>query len=137
MIRALARFVALLALAAAFPAHGELAAEFPAGSIRTRDDATRALAAARAESAAIESAYAAEQQRCAGTFFVNRCQDEARRRRELALREVRKVELQARATQRRLDAEERARRREQQPAADAAERAKRAAEGRAALENRE
>ncbi|MCK6428282.1 MAG: hypothetical protein L6Q72_04275, partial [Burkholderiaceae bacterium] len=116
MLRALARRIAPLVLAAALPAHAELAAQFPAGSIRTREDATRALAAARTEAAAVEEAYAAEQQRCAQAFFVNRCQDEARRTRELALREVRRVELEARDTQRRLDAEERARRRAQQPA---------------------
>ncbi|MFN3566649.1 MAG: hypothetical protein ACK4V1_11780, partial [Burkholderiaceae bacterium] len=102
MIRALARFIAMLALAAASAAYGELGAEVPAGGIRTREDAARALDAAKAEAAAIERAYEAEQQRCATTFFVNRCQDDARRKRELALREVRKVELQARETQRRL-----------------------------------
>lgn len=111
--RCLAAVVAGLAIAAAAaPARGAsgelLARDFPAGSIVSRTQAERALEAARELEARSNRDWDAAQIRCAREFFVNRCIDAARRERNAALVQVRRVRVEANSVQRRLDAEQRA-----------------------------
>ncbi|MCU0769271.1 MAG: hypothetical protein MUD07_07785 [Burkholderiaceae bacterium] len=94
---------------------------FPAGSIGTRSQADAAIAAANAEEARLAREFDARDAECLTRFLVNDCKEKVRRERELALRDVRRVELEARDTRRRLDQEDLARRRAEQAQAEAAE----------------
>jgi len=111
--------VLLLALPAAAQ---DFLARFPAGSITTREQAEAALAAAGKEQTRIEQEFAARDAECYRRFLVNECRDTVRRERELARRDVRRVELEAGDTRRRLDQQEaeqrRAAQREQHEAQD-------------------
>src|SRR4030095_16911256 len=98
-----------------------VAAKYPAGSLKSREDAAAALGGIKSERSRNEQEQREAEQRCAKTFFVNSCRDEARRKYEATERELRRVELEARGVQRRLDEEERLARRAEEDARRAAE----------------
>ncbi len=112
----------LLALPAAASDFGT---RYPDGSIRDTAQAQAALKDADAEMARIGQSAKSREADCYRGFFVNSCRDNVRREKELAEREVKRVQLEARDLQRRLDAEEVARRRAEDAAAGAAEDAQR------------
>lgn len=68
---------------------------YPAGSIRSVQDAEAALADVRQEQAEAEARYLAEQQACHPKFFATSCIEQAKERRRQALSAVRPVELEA------------------------------------------
>ncbi len=119
MLRALVLIAALSAPASA--ADSPLQRDLPSGSIRTREQAASASLAARARAESIDLAYKAESERCATVVLVKRCLGNARRIRDVELREVERVNREARDVVRKLDAQERA-------GARAAEDARRAAQ---------
>ena len=96
-------------------------ARYPAGSIRDAEQARTALKDADAEMARIEQNAKSSDAACYRGFFVNSCRDKVRREKQLAEREVDKVRLEARELQRRIDAEQVAKRREEADKARAAE----------------
>jgi colicin import membrane protein len=100
--------VSALLAAGGIPAAGQTTAD--------RDALVEALAAAKRESAQIERRYEQAQQDCAGQFAVNPCRERARAERDEQLRQARARELEAGDALRRLDAEARARQREQRGA---------------------
>jgi hypothetical protein len=73
-------------------------------SVETADGA---LADVKAERAAIQARFAAEESRCHSEFFANACVDKAKERRRLSLQKVRKVEVDANAFLRRERVEKR------------------------------
>ncbi|MGE5339429.1 MAG: hypothetical protein ACM3PU_16490 [Gemmatimonadota bacterium] len=131
--------LAVLVIEPASAAGPALQTEYPAGSIRTREQAAAALQSARAHAEEIERSYRAEISACAATIFVTRCENKARSKRDAEMREVERVRLEAHSLTRRLDADERARARaaeETRRAAEAPERRQREAESRAEFEAR-
>lgn len=98
----------------------------PAGSIRDAAQAQTVLKEADAEMARIAQSAKERDAECLRGFLVNSCRDDVRREKELAEREVRRVRVEARDLQRRIDAEKVAKRRADKAAALAAEEAKRA-----------
>ena len=80
---------------------------------------------ADAEMARIAQSAKARDAECLRGFFVNSCRDDVRREKELAEREVRRVRVEARDVQRRIEAERVAKRRAEDEAARAAEDAQR------------
>jgi hypothetical protein len=135
------RITTFACLLLALPALAQTAAfgeRFPAGSIGTRSQADAAIAAASAEESRLAREFDARDAECLTRFLVNDCKEKVRRERELALRDVRRVELEARDTRRRLDQEDLARRRAEQAQAEAAEaQARRDREAAAAASQRE
>jgi hypothetical protein len=119
MLRALVLIAALSAQAS--EADSPLQRDFPSGSIRTREQAASASLAARGRAESIDLTYKAESERCATVVLVKRCLGNARRIRDAELREVERVNREARDVVRKLDAQERA-------GARAAEDARRAAQ---------
>ncbi len=114
------RFFLWLAILWTLPAAAsDFGARHPAGSIRDEVQAQVALKDADAEMARIGQSALSDEAACYRRFFVNSCRDIVRREKELAEREVKRVQLEAHDLQRRLDAEDVARRR----AADARTRA--------------
>lgn len=112
-VRRAALAALVLAIAAALPparaASGDaLARDFPPGSILASDQSDRALEAARLVEAQANRDWDAAQVRCAREFFVNRCIEAARRERNAAMVQVRRVRVEANGVQRRLEAERRA-----------------------------
>jgi hypothetical protein len=129
----------LLLIIGIFAACAALAQEFssnyPAGSITTREQAAQALAAAEKEQARLAREFDARDAECYSKFFVNSCREKVRRERELARRDVGRVELEAKETRRRLDQEDAARRRAEQDRQQAAEdEARRAREAEARMQ---
>lgn len=104
----------MLVLAAAPVDAQDIAARFPVGSITTREQADVALAATRQEEARIDQEYAARDAECYRKFMVNDCRDKVRREKELARREVKRVELEAGNTRRLLDQQDAEQRRNAQ-----------------------
>jgi colicin import membrane protein len=112
------RLLIALLFAASTPATAtELGVRYPIGSIAEPAQAEAALREADAEQTRIEREFAERDADCHKRFLVNRCREQARRDKLLAESEVRRVRLEARDLQRRLQAEEAVRKR-----AEAAER---------------
>jgi len=121
------RYLPVLLLLALPAAAQDLSARFPAGSITTREQAEAALEAARQEQARLDKEFAARDAECYRKFLVNDCRETVRRERELARREVRRVELEAGDTRRLLDQQESEQRRAAQREAQERQREDRAA----------
>lgn len=110
------RLLAVVLLAAALPAFGsEFGTRYPTGAIQDREQAEQALREADAEAARIDRAAAAREAECHKRFLVNKCRDEVRRDTLMAERELRRVRVEAHDLQRKLDAEEAARKRAESP----------------------
>jgi colicin import membrane protein len=110
-------------LAASSPATAtEFGVRYPSGSITEPAQAESALREAEAEQIRIERDHAERDADCHTRFLVNRCREQARRDRLLAESELRRVRLEARDLQRRLQAEEAARKRAEAAAGDGAAR---------------
>lgn len=123
----------MTALPLAFSAAAsDFSSRYPAGSIRDTAAAQTALKDAEAELARIAQNAKARDAECFRGFFVNSCRDDVRREKELAEREVKRVQLEANDFKRRLDAEELKKRRAEQSQAGAIDDAKRTQEGAAA-----
>ena len=116
---------ALLALIATPVAAEDFGARYPAGSIRDGVQAQIVLKEAEAEMTRIAQNAKARDAECLRGFLVNSCRDNVRREKELAEREVRRVRVEARDVQRRIEAERVAKRRADDEAARAAEDAQR------------
>ena len=117
-----------------------LQADFPPGSIATRDTADRALAAAQQAHAQLQREYEARSVYCSNVFFVNRCMDAARRTQRAGEHIVHGVTLEAHDLQRHLDGVAHAQSREQaarQQAADELLRPEREREAMASARMRE
>jgi hypothetical protein len=84
---------------------------YPAGSLKTREDSQAALAAARAETARTEQEFETREAECYRGVLVNDCREKARKDRDRAQRDIRRVEVEARDLDRRLNAEEHEQRR--------------------------
>lgn len=115
----------LLTLIATPVAAQDFGARYPAGSIRDGEQAQVVLKEAHAEMTRIAQSAKARDAECLRGFFINSCRDEVRRQKELAEREVRRVRVEARDVQRRIEAERVAKRRSDEEAAHAAEDAQR------------
>jgi hypothetical protein len=89
------------------------------GEPTARERALGTIAQAERESAEIESRYWQARRDCEKGFFVSPCQENARRERDQRLRSVREREVAARDALRQIDAEERAKAREQRSGAEA------------------
>ena len=107
-------------------AASDFGARYPAGSIRDAEQAQAVLKEADAEMTRIGQSAKERDAECLRKFLVNSCRDDVRREKELAEREVRRVRVEARDLQRRIDAEKVAKQRADKAAALAAEEAKRA-----------
>ena len=107
-------------------AASDFGARYPAGSIRDAEQAQAVLKEADAEMTRIEQSAKERDAECLRKFLVNSCRDDVRREKQLAEREVRRVRVEARDLQRRIDAEKVAKQRADKAAALAAEEAKRA-----------
>ena len=107
-------------------AASDFGARYPAGSIRDAEQAQAVLKEADAEMARIGQSAKERDAECLRKFLVNSCRDDVRREKQLAEREVRRVRVEARDLQRRIDAEKVAKQRADKAAALAAEEAKRA-----------
>lgn len=118
-------FLAVVMLLALPVAASDFGTNYPAGSIRDSAAAQAALKAADAEMARIVQDEKRREAECYRGFLVNSCRDNVRRERQLAEREVRRVQLEAHDLQRRLDSEQVAERRAQEAEARAAEDAQR------------
>ena len=116
---------ALLALIATPVEAEDFGARYPAGSIRDGVQAQIVLKEAEAEMTRIAQDAKARDAECLRGFLVNSCRDNVRREKELAEREVRRVRVEARDVQRRIEAERVAKRRADDEAARAAEDAQR------------
>ena len=106
-------------------AASDFGARYPAGSIVDAAAAQAALKEADAEMAEIARRAKVREAECYRGFFVNSCRDDVRRERELAEREVRRVRVEAGDLQRRIDAEQVAKKRDEKEAARAVEDAQR------------
>lgn len=74
---------------------------YPAGSISSVEQAERAVAEVDKARAQIEAQFAADQRACYEKFFSNECIDKAKERRQHALAQVRPIEVETNAFQRR------------------------------------
>ena len=99
---------------------------YPAGSIRDAEQAQAVLKEADAEMTRIGQSAKERDAECLRKFLVNSCRDDVRRDKQLAEREVRRVRVEARDLQRRIDADKVAKQRADKAAALADEEAKRA-----------
>jgi hypothetical protein len=106
-------------------AASDFGTRYPAGSIRDAEQAQAVLKEADAEMARIGQSARERDAECLRGFLVNSCRDDVRREKELAEREVRRVRVEARDLQRRIDAEKVAKRRADKAAALAADEVKR------------
>ena len=107
-------------------AASDFGARYPAGSIRDAEQAQAVLKEADAEMTRIEQSAKERDAECLRKFLVNSCRDDVRREKQLAEREVRRVRVEARDLQRRIDAEKVAKQRADKAAALTAEEANRA-----------
>jgi len=107
-------------------AASDFGARYPAGSIRDAEQAQAVLKEADAEMTRIGQSAKERDAECLRKFLVNSCRDDVRREKQLAEREVRRVRVEARDLQRRIDAEKVAKQRADNAAALAAEETKRA-----------
>jgi colicin import membrane protein len=118
----------------------DFGARYPAGSIRDAEQAQAVLKEADAEMARIGQSAKMRDAECLRGFLVNSCRDDVRREKELAEREVKRVRVEARDLQRRIEADKIAKRRPDKDAARAIEDAQRSQneqKARAASEARE
>jgi hypothetical protein len=92
-VRTLILLIALLV--AALASAQEFSARFPPGSITTREQADQAIEAAQKEEARLEKEFSAREAECYRGFFVNDCREKVRVDRELARRDVRRIEVEA------------------------------------------
>jgi colicin import membrane protein len=115
----------LVAMWAPAVAASDFGTRYPAGSIRDAEQAQAVLKEADAEMARIGQNAKARDAECLRGFLVNSCRDDVRREKELAEREVKRVRVEARDLQRRIDAEKVAKRRADKDAARALEDAQR------------
>ncbi len=106
-------------------AAGDFAERYPAGSIRDEAAARAALKDSDAELSKITKDAKARDTECYRGVLVNSCRDDVRRSKELAEREVRRVRVEARDVQRKIEAERVAKRRADSAAANAAKDAQR------------
>ena len=106
-------------------AASEFGDRYPAGSIRDGGHAQAVLKDADAEMARIAQSAKSQDAECLRGFFVNSCRDDVRREKELAEREVRRVRVEARDVQRRIEAERVAKRRADDEATRASDDAQR------------
>ena len=113
----------------------DFGARYPAGSIRDDAQARAVLNEADAEMARIARDASARDNECLRKFLVNSCRDDVRREKELAEREVRRVRVEARDVQRRIEADRVAKRRADEQAARAVEDAQRPQKEARALED--
>jgi colicin import membrane protein len=110
-------FAAVVLFAFVLPAFGsEFGDGHPSGAIKDRAQAEQALREADAEAARIDREAAAREAECHKGFLVNKCRDEVRRDKLIAERELRRVRVEAHDLQRKLDAEDAARKRAESPA---------------------
>lgn len=120
------RLLLLTAMFLSAPAvASEFIARYPAGSIQSAAQAQTALKDADAEMARIRADAKQRDADCYRVFLVNSCRDSVRREKELAEREVKRVQLEAHDLERRLDAERVAKRRADDAKARATEDAQR------------
>lgn len=111
LLMLLAPLYAPLAMAQHAPdAIAAVSARYPAGSIRSVEEADAALAAAEKERAEAKARYMAEEQACHPKFFATSCIDNARERRRKAEASIRPVEIEANTFKRqaRLESREKA-----------------------------
>jgi len=103
---------AAMLFAAALPALGsEFGDRYSTGAIKDRSQAEQALREADAEAARIDREAATREAECYKRFLVNKCRDDVRRDKLIAESELRRVRVEAHDVQRKLDAEEAARKR--------------------------
>jgi hypothetical protein len=117
----------------------DFATRFPQGSITTREQADAALKAGQLEEERQRKLFDARDAECYRAILVNDCREKVRRERELARRDVQRIELEAKDTKRRLDQQDLAKRRaeeEKQRAAEEAGRADKEAAARKQAEQR-
>jgi hypothetical protein len=124
----------LLAAGSAFASPEEIAARYPKGGFTSTEQADRALQEVRQERAAVEAHFADEQYACYSKFFSSPCVDHAKTRRRDALKQIRSVEIDAEAFQRRAKVDERDRALREQAVRDAAEAPERTAREKANAE---
>jgi len=98
---------------------------YPAGSIATSSQAETALKEADAAMRAIQQDAKSRDAACYRSFLVNSCREDVRREKQLAEREVKRVQLEARELQRRVEAEAVAKRRAAEAETQATEDAER------------
>ncbi|MEP6608000.1 MAG: hypothetical protein ABJA83_04915 [Burkholderiaceae bacterium] len=127
------RILLLTGVLVAFPAAaGTFSDRYPAGSINDVAQAQAALKEADAEMKQIAQSARARDAECYRGVLVNSCRDKARREKELAEREVKRVQIEAHSLKRRLDAEQLAKRRAEKAQAQATDKAQRELKGEAA-----
>lgn len=97
----------LTGLAHAQPASTALQTHYPAGSIQSEQQASAALSEVSTERKEIEQIFIEDKNACYDKFFVSSCLNSAREKRRMALRIVRKVEVEANAFMRKEKADER------------------------------
>lgn len=98
--------ILLLATSVALPAAATtFSARYPAGSITSASQADAALKDADAEMKRVQQDAQSRDAACYRGLLVNSCREDVRRDKQLAEREVRRVQLEARELQRRLEAE--------------------------------
>ena len=115
-------FIAAMLLTAGLPAlASQFGDRYPVGSIQDTARAEQALRDADAEAERIERNARSRETECLKGFFVNRCREDVRRDRIEDERELRRVRVEAHDLQRKIEAQEGARKR-----AEAAARAERA-----------
>ena len=119
LIIALSTPIALAQRPAPSPSSTALAARFPAAAINSEKVADQALAEAATERAAIAAQFADEESACYSKFFATSCLENAKTRRRLALRLVRRVEVDADTFKRRQRVVERDKQLEQRRASEA------------------
>lgn len=119
------KWCALVILLATPVAASDFGTRYPAGSIGDGLQAQVVLKEADAEMARIAQRAKARDAECLRGVLVNSCRDDARREKELDEREVRRVRVEARDVQRRIEAERAAKRRSDEQTARAAEDAQR------------
>ena len=108
--------VTALLFAVALPVFAsDFGTRYPTGAFKDRAQAEQALREADAEAARIGREAATREAECHKRFLVNRCREEVRRDTLIAEQELRRVRVEAHDLQRRLDAEEAARKRAESP----------------------
>ncbi|MBS1169858.1 MAG: hypothetical protein H6R01_776 [Burkholderiaceae bacterium] len=84
------------AQAETLPAPVDLRQRYPKESISSVETADKAIADVKSERKAIEARFKAEERRCyRQEFFANKCRDQAKEQRRLALNQVREVQIEA------------------------------------------
>lgn len=79
---------------------------YPSGTLRSVEDADAILAEAGKERQVINAQYMDDQRACHHRFFVSSCLEDARERNRIAVKQVREVEVAARARRRQIIADD-------------------------------